>query len=90
MFIISSCAWYKQFVVHIDALIVLQSTIILNPAILLRHNLLRLTVHSPRPSIRMPLAEANHSLSRPSIRMPLAEANHSFVPAIHPDAISRS
>jgi hypothetical protein len=29
-------------------------------------------------------------LSRPSIRMPLAEANHSFVPAIHSDAISRS
>jgi hypothetical protein len=43
-----------------------------------------------RPSIRMPLAEANHSLSRPSVWMPLAEANHSFVPAIRLDAISRS
>jgi len=43
-----------------------------------------------RPSIRTPLAKANHSLSRPSIRMALAEANHSFVPAFHSDAISRS
>ena len=43
-----------------------------------------------RPSIRMPLAEANHSLSRPSVWMPLAEANQSFIPAIRLDAISRS
>jgi hypothetical protein len=43
-----------------------------------------------RPSIRMPLAEANHSLSRPSVWMPLAEANQSFIPAIHSDAISQS
>jgi hypothetical protein len=43
-----------------------------------------------RPSIRMPLAEANHSLSRPSVWMPLAEANQSFIPAIHSDTISQS
>ena len=54
------------------------------------HNRQRNHTFLTRPSIRTPLAKANHSLSRPSIRMPLAEANQPFILAIHSDAISRS
>jgi hypothetical protein len=52
-FMVSSFTWYNQLVVHINAPIFfffLQSTIILNPAILLRHHLLRLIIHTPRSS----------------------------------------
>jgi hypothetical protein len=51
-FMVSSFTWYNQLVVHINApiLFFLQSTIILNPAILLRHHLLRLIIHTPRSS----------------------------------------
>ena len=51
-FMVSSFTWYNQLVVHINApnFFFLQSTIILNPAILLRHHLLRLIIHTPRSS----------------------------------------
>jgi hypothetical protein len=89
-FVVPSCSWYTQLAVHIYAPILtinhnlkssysfktsfVEINCSLTPAIPFK-------CHQPKLINR---------LSRSSLRMPLAEANHSFIPVIHSDAISRS
>ena len=87
-FVVPSCSWYTQLAVYIYAPILpinynlksdhsfktsfVEVNCSLTPAIPFER-------HQPKLINR---------LSRSSLRMPLAEANHSFIPFIHSDVIS--
>ena len=87
-FITSSCTWYKQLVVHIDASI-LAINHNLKPGYPLKASFVEvnrsLTPANPFECHRPKLII---HLSRSSIRKPLAKANQLFVPDILSDAIS--
>jgi hypothetical protein len=89
-FVVPSCSWYTQLVVHIYA-----------PILAINYNLK--SGHSFKTSfieVNYSLTSAIpfefhqpkliNRLSRSSLRITLAEANRSFIPVIHSDAISRS
>ena len=73
-FVVPSCTWYKQLIVHIDA-----------PILAFNHN--HKIGYPLKASFAK--VNSSLTPDRP-LRMPSAKANQPFVPIIHPNAISRS
>jgi hypothetical protein len=89
-FVVPSCTWYKQLVVHIDA-----------PILAISHNLksghpLKASFAEVNRSVTPAIHFGCHQpkliiyLSWSSIWMPFAEANQLFIPVIPSDVITRS